>query len=98
MVSWYITYRVTLTGDPAVMAEYSSKVNATIELYGGRKIVRTDDIAVIEGDWDPERMTIIEFPDRAAALRWYNSPEYAPLKEMRHGVSTANAIIVDSME
>ncbi len=97
MPSYYITHRVTLSGDPAVMAEYSSKVNATIEKYGGRKIVRSDDIAIIEGDWDPERMTIIEFPDRAAAMAWYDSPEYAPLKAMRHGVSTANAIIVDSL-
>ena len=85
MASYYITHRVTMTGDPAVMVEYSSKVNATIEKYGGHKIVRSSDIA------------IIEFPDRAAAMEWYNSPEYAPLKAMRHGVSTANAIIVDSI-
>ena len=97
MASYYITHRVTMTGDPAVMVEYSSKVNATIERYGGHKIVRSRDIAVIEGDWDPDQMTIIEFPDRAAAMAWYNSPEYAPLKAMRHGVSTANAIIVDSI-
>ena len=97
MPSYYITHRVTLSGDPAVMVEYSSKVNATIEKYGGRKIVRTDDIAIVEGDWDPQRMTVIEFPDRAAAMAWYDSPEYAPLKAMRHGVSTANAFIVDSL-
>ena len=97
MPSYYITHRVALSGDPAVMVEYSSKVNATIEKYGGRKIVRTDDIAIVEGDWDPQRMTVIEFPDRAAAMAWYDSPEYAPLKAMRHGVSTANAIIVDSL-
>ena len=97
MPSYYITHRVSMTGDPAVMVEYSSKVNATTEKYGGHKIVRSSDIAIIEGDWGPDRMTIIEFPDRAAAMEWYYSSEYAPLKAMRHGVSTANAIIVDSI-
>lgn len=26
---------------------------------------------------------VIESPDRAAALRWYRSEEYAPLKKLR---------------
>lgn len=98
MVAYYITHRVSMDGDPEVMALYSSKVNATIEKFGGRKIVRTDDIAIVEGDWDPDRMTVTEFPDRQAVLDWYNSGDYAPLRKMRHRVMRANAIIVDGFD
>jgi uncharacterized protein (DUF1330 family) len=96
MTAFYITHRVT-DGDPEVMALYSSKVNATFEPYGGVKIVRGGDPECIEGDWDIDRMTIIRFPDRASLKAWYDSPEYAELKAMRHSVMQANAIAVDGV-
>ena len=96
MTAYYITHR-TSEADPKVMAVYSSKVNATIEKYGGSKIVRSSNIKVIEGDWDPDRMTVIAFPDMASLDCWYGSPEYAELKEMRHAVMTSNAIAVEGI-
>ncbi len=96
MTAYYITHR-TSEGDPEVMKLYSSKVNTTIEKYGGTKIVRSGDIKIVEGDWDPDRMTIIEFPDMAALESWYDSPEYADLKKMRHAVMTSNAIAVEGI-
>ena len=93
MTAFYITHR-TSEGDPEVMKIYSSKVNETIEKYGGTKIVRSSDIKIVEGDWDPDRITIIAFPDMASLDRWYDSPEYSELKVMRHSVMTSNAIAV----
>ena len=93
MAAYYITHRVT-EGDAEVMALYSSKVNATFAPYGGEKIVRTSDFDVMEGDWHPDRMTIIRFPDMESLKGWYNGPEYADLKVMRHSVMKSNAIAV----
>ena len=53
------------------MKLYSLKVSETIEKYGGTKIVRSDDIKIVEGDWDPDRIPIIAFPDMASLDRWY---------------------------
>ena len=96
MTAYYITHR-TSEGDPEVMAVYSSKVNATIDKYGGTKIVRSSDIKIMEGDWDPDRMTVIAFPDMTSLDLWYDSPEYAELKAMRHAVMTSNAIAVEGI-
>ncbi len=93
MTAYYITHR-TSEGDPEVMKIYSSKVNKTIEKYGGTKIVRSSDIKIVEGVWDPDRITIISFPDMASLDSWYDSPEYRELKVMRHSVMTSNAIAV----
>ena len=93
MAVYYITHR-TSVGDPKVMKIYSSKVNGTFKRFGGRKIVRTSEIEVIEGNWNPDRMTIIEFPDIKSLKAWYDSSEYADLKEMRHSVMSSNAIVV----
>jgi hypothetical protein len=40
---------------------------------------------VVEGDPVLTSPVLIEFPDLGAARTWYNSPEYQPLKELRHG-------------
>lgn len=96
MSAYYITHRVT-EGDAETMTLYSSRVNATFEPYGGVKIVRGGDPDCLEGDWDIDRMTIIRFPDRASLKGWYNGPEYAELKAMRHGVMKSNAIAVDGV-
>ena len=93
MAVYYITHR-TSAGDPKVMKIYSSQVKATFEKFGGRKIVRTSEIEVIEGNWNPDRMTIIEFPDMKSLKAWYDSSEFAALKEMRHSVMSSNAMAV----
>ena len=35
-----------------------------------------------------------EVPTQEAANAWYDSPEYAPLKRLRHGAGRINAIFM----
>jgi len=52
--------------------------------YGGVYRARGGDTIVLEGDWDPERMVIIEFPSMDDLLAWYRSPDYqewAPVRQ-----------------
>ena len=51
---------------------------ASIAQYGGRDLVRGGTHEVLEGEWHPTRLVVLEFPSAAAAKRWYASPEYAP--------------------
>lgn len=69
--------------------EYSRQVPATIAKYGGRYLVRGGKTEVREGDWPGSRTVILEFPSLARALDWYDSPEYAPLRPIRHANSRA---------
>src|SRR3954466_10928532 len=56
--------------DQAAFEEYRTKVNATIERYGGRFLIRGMGEA-LEGDWQP-RLVVIEFPSVAQARSWYD--------------------------
>lgn len=40
-------------------------------------------VEVLEGDWRPQSMTALKFDDMEALKAWYESPDYAPLKQMR---------------
>jgi uncharacterized protein (DUF1330 family) len=68
---------------------YSEQVPATIAKYGGRYLVRGGKTDVREGEWPGPRTVILEFPSLARALEWYESPEYKPLRPIRHANSRA---------
>jgi uncharacterized protein (DUF1330 family) len=76
-------------------ADYSAQVPATLELYGGHFLVRGGATDMIEGDWLPRRLVIIEFPSMDAAHRWYGSPEYQAILGIRHEAATARVILAD---
>lgn len=81
--------------DPTIYADYRSQVLATVTKYGGKFLVRGGAFDVMEGDWRPGRVVVLEFPDVATAKRWYTSPEYAPLAKLRQSASTGSLLIVE---
>ena len=83
--------------DPARYEEYRKQVLPTIEKYGGRFLVRGGAAEVVEGDWKPRRIVVIEFPDMTALKAWYASPEYAPLIKLRQSASVGSLLAVDGV-
>jgi uncharacterized protein (DUF1330 family) len=81
--------------DSDVYAEYRRQVLPLVQRYGGRFIVRGGAHEVLEGDWKPQRIVVIEFPDMAALRAWYGSPEYAKLIALRQGVSRGSLVAVE---
>jgi len=75
--------------DAKAFEPYRQPTAASIAQYGGRFIVRSSEYEVLEGDWRPTRLVIIEFPSLEAARRWYESPEYRKVLPIRlqHAVS-----------
>jgi uncharacterized protein (DUF1330 family) len=83
------------TTNPAGMEPYRAAVPATIDQYGGRFLARGGATELLEGEPEPKRIVILEFPDAAEAKRWYNSPEYQKILPMRLANSTGRAFIVE---
>ena len=79
--------------DAETWKAYVAQAPATIAKYGGRYLARGGDIDVMEGDWSPYAIVILEFPDRDAAARWYASPEYAELLRLRKGSGLRRKLI-----
>ena len=73
---------------------YAEKVPQTIKNFGGKYLVRAGDFQIKEGKWVFSRNVIIEFPRFEIALKWYNSDEYKPIKQMRLDNAEGNFIIV----
>ncbi|HZT51083.1 MAG TPA: DUF1330 domain-containing protein [Stellaceae bacterium] len=83
--------------NPAGLENYRAKVPETIAKYGGRFVVRGGAHEVLEGQWRPRRMVVVEFPDMAALKRWYNSPEYRPLIAERRAAAATDLVVVEGL-
>jgi uncharacterized protein (DUF1330 family) len=90
----YVIGEIEVT-DPAVYDDYRKQVLATIEKFGGRFAVRGGRLEPLEGGWAPKRMVALEFPSLEQALKWYRSPEYAPLIKSRQKASKGRLIAIE---
>jgi uncharacterized protein (DUF1330 family) len=84
--------------DPEAYADYRAAVPATLEAYGGRFIARGGETEVLEGDWQPKRIVVLEFDSPEQARAWYESEEYRDPKALRQRTSTASLILVSGVE
>jgi uncharacterized protein (DUF1330 family) len=95
-MSAYLFVNIEIT-DPAGFDAYRKAVSPTIAAHGGRYITRGGPTEVLEGDWQPRRVVILEFPDVARLKAWYHSPEYRPLIEIRKRTSITDMVIVEGI-
>jgi uncharacterized protein (DUF1330 family) len=83
--------------DEEQYADYRAAVPATIEAYGGRFLVRGGEAAVLEGDWRPNRIVVLEFDSPEQARAWYESEEYREPMALRQRASTGSLILVSGV-
>jgi uncharacterized protein (DUF1330 family) len=87
----YVIAEITLH-DPEQYANYTAAVPATLAAHGGRLVALSEAPTVLEGDWEPERLVLLEFADVDAAQRWYASPEYTEARRLREGAATLRLV------
>jgi uncharacterized protein (DUF1330 family) len=91
----YVIASVTEAHDDEALAEYRRRNTAAVEAHGGRFVVRGGAMDVLEGDWAPLRLVVMEFDDMDAARAWYESEEYQAAIPIRQGASTTDIILVE---
>lgn len=102
MPAYLIVHRRKITD--AESLKHYDHVEASIGKFGGKVLIRSDEFLVLEGQWKsgsrrddarPERITVIEFPDMAQLRHWYDSRDYAQLKEIRKDNSASDIVAVE---
>src|ERR1700729_1142301 len=93
-MSAYVIVNVDTT-DPVKYEEYKTMAQDAVARFGGRYLVRGGKMNVVEGDWRPTRIVILEFDSFDTATAWGESELYAPAKALRQPLSTTDMVIVD---
>jgi uncharacterized protein (DUF1330 family) len=92
----YILVEIQVT-DPVGYEEYKKMAPASIEMYGGKYLVRGGPNECLEGDWPSQRLVILEFGERDQARSWWDSQEYRSARDLRQRTAQCNMILVEGV-
>ena len=81
----------------AFIQGYGRAAGALVEQFGGKYVLRGPGAQLLEGDFgDGASMVISEWPDREAALAFWNSPEYQEAKKLREGLADCQVLVIEA--
>jgi uncharacterized protein (DUF1330 family) len=83
--------------DPVAYEEYRKLVPAAIAAHGGRYLARGGTAELLEGQGEPQRLVILEFPDLARLRAFHRSPEYRPLIALRQRAARSRLLAVEGL-
>lgn len=92
----YVTFDVEIR-DAARYQEFMMGVKPALEQAGARYLARGGAHKVYEGDWEPRRIVLQEFPSVAAWESVYNGAAYQGLKSVRDACSSARLVSVEGL-
>ncbi len=92
----YIIVDVKIT-DPQRYDDYKKLTPGSLVPFEGKFIVRGGPTETLEGDWNPGRIVVLEFPSAEKAKSWWSSNGYAPAKAIRQAASISRMILVEGI-
>jgi uncharacterized protein (DUF1330 family) len=94
----YIVTEVDVTGNMDVfLKDYAAHVQATVDPFGGRYLVRGGRNVGIEGDPPKGRIVISVFDSFEKAQAWRDSPEYKKIVTVREREAKSRMYIVEGL-
>jgi len=81
--------------DPVGFGEYRKAVVPLVQKYGGKYVAVDEQIEVLEGDWAPKRIVMIEFPSMDRAKEWFGCEEYREPCKIRKRTAKTKIILVE---
>ena len=84
--------------DREAFARYVAAAPASVADYGGEYLARGGVTELLEGEVKVGRVVILRFPTADAAMAWYQSPAYAPLREARQCAASGPLLITAGVD
>lgn len=80
----------------AFVTGYGKAAAALVTQFGGRYVLRAPGAELLEGSFgDGASVVISEWPDMQAVRRFWNSPEYAEVKQLRDGLADCQVLLIE---
>ena len=83
--------------NPKEYEDYKKLTPPSLQAYSGKFIVRGGSTETLEGDWQPGRVVVLEFPTKELAKQWWESEEYAAAKALRQKNAATKMILVEGV-
>ena len=92
----YLIFDVEVT-DPAATGDYAKLANESLAPFQSKTLLHGGMVEVLEGDWKPEQLVMLEFESMEQAKQWYRSPAYSKAKEILRRVASTNVILCEGV-
>ena len=92
----YLIFDVEVT-DPAAMDDYPKLARESLAPFQSKLILHGGMVEVLEGDWEPKTLVMVEFESNEQARQWYKSPAYAKAVDILHRAASTNVILVEGV-
>jgi uncharacterized protein (DUF1330 family) len=93
----YLIVTCVIHDRAAFLSGYAPEAARLTQAFGGRYVLRAPGGVWMEAGFGGSPSVVIsEWPDRAAAERFWNSPEYAAAKALRDGVGEAQVLLIET--
>lgn len=83
--------------NPQEYENYKKLTPGSLKPYGGKFLVRGGPAELLEGEKQPARIVVVEFPDTESARRWWNSPDYAEAKVLRQRTANTRMMLAEGI-
>jgi uncharacterized protein (DUF1330 family) len=95
-MSAYIVAEVTITNEEQMKA-YREWSTRAMQEFGAEVLVRGGRVVPLEGDWNPQRVVVLRFPDLATAQAYYHSETYTHARKVREGAGSIRMFAVEGV-
>ena len=97
----YMIVTAAIADRDAFIKGYGQAAAKLVTKFGGRYVMRGPGATLLEhpeiGAYgDGASMVISEWPDQEAAMRFWNSPDYAEAKALRDGIADVQVLLIDA--
>lgn len=91
----YVIAEFSIT-DRGAYDKYQARFFDVFKKFKGRLLAADENPQIIEGEWNSEKVVLMEFPDEQAFREWAFSPEYKEISKDRRAGSEATVLLVKS--
>ena len=97
MPAAFIIADVTVT-NPEQMTLYRVWSTRAMKEHGAKILVRGGAVEVLEGDWKPSRLVVLQFESAKQAFAFYDSETYTRARQVREGAGVMRMIVVEGVD
>lgn len=84
--------------DRAEYEKYSSQFMGVFEKFKGKLLSADFSARAVQGEWDGDRLVLMEFPDKRAFIEWAASKEYQEIAKHRDAGADVTVILANAIE
>ncbi len=92
----YLIFDVEVT-DPTLRDEYAKLANESLAPFRSKTMIHGGTVEVLEGNWEPKTLVMLEFESTEQAQQWYQSPAYTKAKDILRRAASTNVILVEGV-